>query len=92
MKLNKYIYAKLEERQIRFLENEAVTEDDIDDWIVEWYNDTFKELGKPEGKDKPRGPPMWLCGPRWYDRRKRMIKEAEIAEAAAEKHVKKSNC
>ena len=46
MKLNKYIYAKLEERQIRFLENEPVTEDDIDDWIADWYNDTFKELGK----------------------------------------------
>jgi hypothetical protein len=31
---------------------------------------------------------MWLCGPRWYDRRKRMIKEAEIAEAAAKSYEK----
>ena len=80
MKLNKYIYAKLEEKQIRFLEGIAVTEDDIDDWIADWYNDTFKGLGcHGEMNDKPRGPPMWLCGPRWYDRRKRIIAEAEAA-------------
>ena len=84
MKLNKYIYAKLEEMQISFLAKEtevlAVTEEDIDDWIADWYNDTFKGLGcHGEQKDTPRGPPMWLCGPRWYDRRKRMIKEAEAA-------------
>jgi hypothetical protein len=82
MKLNKYIYAKLEEKQIRFLEGIAVTEEDLDDWIADWYNDTF-----PNFRDdtKPRGPPMWLCGPRWYDRRKRMIKEAEKIKAAEEK-------
>ena len=76
MKFNKYIYAQLEKKQIRFLENEDITEDDIEDWIVEWYNDTFKELGKPEEKDKPRGPPMWLAGPRWYDRKRRKEEEA----------------
>ena len=81
MKLNKYIYEKLEEKQIRFLENEAITEDDIEDWIVEWYNDTFKELGKVTKDPKPRGPPMWLAGPRWYNRRDRKIKEAKEAEA-----------
>lgn len=82
MKLNKYIYAKLEEKQIRFLEGIAVTEEDLDDWIADWYNDTF-----PNFRDdtKPRGPPMWLCGPRWYDRRKRIIKEAEKIKAAEEK-------
>jgi|TARA_B100001964_G_scaffold153589_1_gene168933 hypothetical protein len=82
MKLNKYIYAKLEEKQIRFLEGIAVTEEDLDDWIADWYNDTF-----PNFRDdtKPRGPPMWLCGPRWYDRRKKMIKEAEKIKAAEEK-------
>ena len=76
MKLNKYIYAKLEEKQIRILEGIAVTEEDLDDWIADWYNDTF-----PNFRDdtKPRGPPMWLCGPRWYDRRKRIIAEAEAA-------------
>ena len=85
MKLNKYIYEQLEKRQIRFLENEDVTEEDIDDWIADWYNETFPNF---RDEDKPRGPPMWLCGPRWYDRRKRMIKEAEIAEAAAKSYEK----
>ena len=95
MKLNKYIYKRLAES---FEKNEydwigkrstVITEEDIDDWIADWYNDTFKGLGcHGEHKDKPRGPPMWLCGPRWYDRRKRMIKEAEIAEAAAKSYEK----
>ena len=76
MKLNKYIYAKLEEKQIRFLEGIAVTEEDLDDWIADWYNDTFPNY---RDETKPRGPPMWLCGPRWYDRRKRIIAEAEAA-------------
>ena len=83
MKLNKYIHAKLKEGNEDYMGYEA-TEEDIDDWIADWYNDTFKGLGcHGEHKDKPRGPPMWLCGPRWYDRRKRMIKEAE--EASYEK-------
>ena len=71
MKLNKYIYSKLEGVDVG-----TVTEEDIDDWIADWYNDTFTNF---RDEDKPRGPPMWLCGPRWYDRRKRMIKEAEAA-------------
>ena len=79
MKLNKYIHAKLKEGNEDYMGYEA-TEEDIDDWIADWYNDTFKGLGcHGEQKDKPRGPPMWLCGPRWYDRRKRIIAEAEAA-------------
>ena len=82
MKLNKYIYKRLAES---FEKNEydwigkrstVITEDDVDDWIADWYNDTFPNF---RDEEKPRGPPMWLCGPRWYDRRKRMIKEAEEA-------------
>ena len=79
MKLNKYIYSKMLE-----VEYEALpwTEEDIDDWITDWYMDTFQEIGiGKEGKGKPRGPPMWLAGPRWYDRRARKIKEAKEAEA-----------
>ena len=88
MKLNKYIHAKLKEGNEDYMGYEA-TEEDIDDWIADWYNDTFKGLGcHGEQKDKPRGPPMWLCGPRWYDRRRRMIKEAEIAEAEAKSYEK----
>jgi hypothetical protein len=62
------------------------TEEDIDGWIADWYMDTFKEINMGDTAGKPRGPPMWLCGPRWYDRRKRIIKEAEIAEAAAKSY------
>ena len=41
--------------------------------------ETFKEIicGK-EGK--PRMPPTWLAGPRWYDRRRKIIEEAEKQE------------
>ena len=47
--------------------------------------DTFQEVGLgKEGKEKPRGPPMWLAGPRWYDRKKRIIKEAEEEERRKE--------
>ena len=78
MKLNKFIYEKLEDMQIRFLEGTPVTEEDIEDWICEWYMSTFKEINC--GNDgKPRMPPTWLAGPRWYDRRRKMIKKAEEA-------------
>ena len=78
MKLNKYIHSKMLE-----VEYEALpwSEEDIEDWIVDWYNDTFKEL-KEGAKEVPRGPPMWLAGPRWYNRRDRKIKEAKEAEEA----------
>ena len=67
----------------------AVTEEDIEDWITEWYMDTFKEINLGDSAGKPRPPPMWLAGPRWYDRRKRMIKEAEeIKEAEARSYEK----
>ena len=81
MKLNKYLYKKITER--RHEELHPLTEEDLDDWIADWYNDTFINI---RDESKPRGPPMWLCGPRWYDRRKKLIKEAEIAEAAAKSY------
>ena len=40
MKLNKYIYEQLEKKQIRFLENEDITEDDITG------DELAKELGE----------------------------------------------
>ena len=76
MKLNKYIYSKMLEVEYESL---PWSEDDIEDWIVDWYNDTFKEL-KEGAKEVPRGPPMWLAGPRWYNRRDRKIKEAKETE------------
>ena len=78
MKLNKYIHSKMLE-----VEYEALpwSEDDIEQWIIDWYMDTFQEIGCDKN-GKPRPPPMWLAGPRWYNRRDRKIKEAKEAEEA----------
>ena len=54
MKLNKYIIKKLNETW----PSEGIpTEEDMEDWITDWYNDTFKDI---DDEDKPRGPPMWF--------------------------------
>ena len=78
MKLNKFIHERLTEIDY------AVTEDDVEEWICEWYMESFKEINC--GKDgKPRLPPTWLAGPRWYDRRRRKIAEAKEEEDAQKK-------
>ena len=83
MKLNKYIYDKLDE-----VGNVSgwsdITADEIEEWIVEWYMDTFQEVGCDGDIPKARAPPMWLAGSRWYDRRAKKIKEAKIEEALDE--------
>ena len=88
MKLNKYIHKQLKEAKLTVDESIVTcpTEEEIDDWIADWYNDTFINI---RDGSKPRGPPMWLCGPRWYDRRKRMIKEAEKLKAAEARSYEK---
>jgi hypothetical protein len=60
MKLNEYIHKKLEKSKLTTDKSivNCPTEERIEKWIVEWYNDTFKEL---DDKNKPRGPPMWLA-------------------------------
>ena len=88
MKLNKFIHKRLMEVaasiETCWAEEpaKAVTEEEIEDWITEWYMDTFKEINLGDTAGKPRPPPMWLAGPRWYDRRKRMIEAAEKLKAA----------
>ena len=76
MKLNKYIRQKLSEtwpvsgrreEEELFYGNPLPTEEDIEEWIGEWYKDIY-------GRD----PPTWLCGKRWYDRRQQKIDEAKI--------------
>ena len=47
MKLNKYILKRLSEIDY------AVTEDDIEEWIFQWYEDIYG-----------RQPPTWLAGDR----------------------------
>ena len=65
MKLNKYICKRLSEIDY------AVTEEDIEEWIYEWYKEIYD-----------RTPPTWLAGDRWYDRRKRKITESKEEEDA----------
>ena len=91
MTLNKYIYAKLKEGNEDYLgyETNLPTEEDIEDWITEWYMDTFKEVNLGDTAGIPRPPPMWLSGPRWYNRKKRMIEEAEKLKAAEAKSYEK---
>ena len=53
------------------------SEEDIEEWITDWYMESFKEINS--GKDgNPRAPPMWLAGRRWYDRRQEKIDEANL--------------
>ena len=68
MKLNKYIYKKITEDHEEYViptEQWPITEDDVEQWITEWYRDIYD-----------REPPTWLCGRRWYDRRQEKIDEA----------------
>ena len=83
MKLNKYIYEKIMDKMnpdeetaecLPVLEDREeyiapLTEDDVEEWIFDWYRDVFQRL-----------PPIWLAGDRWYDRRTRKITEAKEAE------------
>jgi hypothetical protein len=57
MKLNKYIYEKLVDAE-ETLQPIPITEEDIEDWIVEWYGKTFKQ---PNREGKPSLPPLWLA-------------------------------
>jgi len=90
MKLNKFIYEKLDEIA-NMSDWSDVSADEIEEWIVDWYMDTFQEVGCDGGIPKARSPPMWLAGSRWYDRRAKKIKEAKIEEAKIEEgKVKKA--
>ena len=74
MKLNKYIIKKLNET---WPEKGIPTEEDMEDWITDWYMESFEDINCGEDR-KPRAPPMWLAGRRWYDRRQEKIDEANL--------------
>ena len=66
MKLSRYLNSKLTEG-----DGEPIFDvDALDEWISEWYHEVYD-----------KAPPVWLSGPRWYDRRKRKIAEAKEIEA-----------
>ena len=58
MKLNEYIFKRIMNMSDPDTMSDYFTEDDVEKWIVQWYNNTFKEL---DNENKPRGPPMWLA-------------------------------
>ena len=58
MKLNEFIYDKFmlyNRIELDFDENE------IEKWIVHWYNGSFKEVGCTSPTGKSRQPPLWLA-------------------------------
>ena len=59
MKLSEFIHSKMGPPQS--ITWRAHREEDIERWIVEWYNESFKEIGCDGTIPKPRMPPMWLA-------------------------------
>ena len=70
MKLSEFIYARLIDWAADIDTEEAITEEEIEKWIVDWYGKTFHQpnLGGVEGaaKGKPALPPLWLAD--WHPR------------------------
>ena len=64
MKLNEYLYEKIYADE----ECEPLSADTIEQWIIEWYNESFKEIGCDGTIAKPRMPPMWLANWRKSER------------------------
>ena len=62
MKLNKYLYEKLDEND-RLTEwgKHFLTEERIEKWIVEWYRSEFNAIGCDGTIATPRMPPSWLA-------------------------------
>jgi len=59
MKLSEYLHHKMGPSNA--ITWRARTEDQIEEWIVEWYNSEFNEIGCDGPIAKPRMPPSWLA-------------------------------
>ena len=55
MKLNEYIFKRIMNMSDPDTMSDYFTEDDVEKWIVDWYESTFKWQGKK------KRPPMWLA-------------------------------
>ena len=66
MKLNEYIHKNLMqvaasiETCWKEYPERAITEEEIEEWIVEWYMGEFTEVGC-SNKGDARAPPSWLA-------------------------------
>ena len=59
MKLSEYLHKKMCSKGKYYLETR--TEEQIEEWIVEWYRSEFSEIGCDGSLSEPRMPPMWLA-------------------------------
>ena len=72
MKLSEFIFNRLmDEARSGLAANRPPTEEDIEEWIVDWYGKTFKQ---PNREGKPALPPLWLAD---WQPRIRQIHEQE---------------
>ena len=59
MKLSEYLHSKMCCKGKYYLETR--TEEQIEEWIVEWYRSEFDEVGCDGSVAKSRMPPSWLA-------------------------------
>ena len=59
MKLSKYLHKKM--GPYNAITWRSRTEEQIEEWIVEWYRSEFHEIGCDGPVAKPRMPPSWLA-------------------------------
>ena len=59
MKLSEYLHSKMCCKGKYYLETR--TEEQIEEWIVEWYRNSFNEIGCDGTIAQPRVPPSWLA-------------------------------
>ena len=66
MKLSEFLHSKMGPPLA--ITWRARTEEQIEQWIIEWYNESFKEIGCDGTIPKARMPPMWLANWRKSER------------------------
>jgi len=73
MKLNEYIYERIMNMFDPDTMSDYFSEEDIEKWIIEWYNISFTEIGCDGPISKPRMPPSWLANWRteWEQKQKK---------------------
>ena len=73
MKLNEYIYERIMNMFDPDTMSDYFSEEDIEKWIVDWYNKSFTEIGCDGPIAKPRMPPSWLANWRteWEQKQKK---------------------
>ena len=73
MKLNEYIYERIMNMFDTDTMSDYFSEEDIEKWIVDWYNKSFTEIGCDGPIGKPRMPPSWLANWRteWEQKQKK---------------------